>query len=1047
MSQIKWTNPAGGDFATATNWMGGVVPGPSDDAIFSLAGHYIVTSSANETVNSLQMVKGPTLAITAGTFTATNGSGSGTDNGLIQLGDNTDFVFGGTLAGTGTLQVNGTYYGTNLLINSATATLSGGGTIALGDFGGNRFYANTAGDQLINASDTISGAGQLGNGNMAISNGAAGVINANAAGNALVLNAGTYGVSNAGLIEATGTAGLIIASSGITQTGTGTVQAINSFVYIENSAIAGGAVSSTGTGEIQVVYGDTGELNGVKIAAGTVQVSDNADLYLDNTITNDGTIFQDGTYYGNYLYINSAAVTLTGGGSLTLSDYSANRIAASVAGDKLVNLNNIISGSGQIGNNSTLAIDNRAAGVINSNGTQGLTFSTTGAVTNEGVIKDTGLGGLGFSATAVTNTGTIEAVGAGSHVDIYGGSSIIGGFLATSGGGVIDVPYGQNGTLDGSTHANPITITTGSVVQMFDNSDLELNGSIVNDGTIFQDGTYYGDYLVINSPTVTLSGGGTVLMSDNNASNRIEAAGTTGYKLVDVDNTIIGSGNIGYGTSLTIDNQLGGTINSNGTTGLTISTLSAVTNEGLIEDTGAGGLGISATTITNNSTIAAYGAGSHVDLANYADIVGGTLATSGGGVIQDTYNYAQLDGLTDGTITIATGSTVQNLDNQVLYLDGTFTNKGTLFQAGTYYGANLIVNSPTVTLTGGGTLLMSDLGNNRIYDSTAGEKLVNVNNTIVGSGQLGYAQALVIDNQALGVINSNGGAGFTISTTSAFTNEGLIEDTGAGGLGITATTITNTGTIGAFGVGSHVDLANYADIIGGTLSTSGGGVIQDTYNYATLDGATAGAVTITAGSVVQNLDNQVLVLDGTINNKGTLFQAGTYYGANLILGSATVTLTGGGTLLMSDLYNNRIYTNTAGYQLVNVNNKIVGSGQIGYGQDLLVDNQAAGVINSNGGANITLSTTGAFTNEGLIEDTGPGGIGISATDHQQHRHHRRLRCRQPHRSFQLCGAGRRHADDDRRRGDPGHLQWRVAGRQHGGRRGGGYRQQSGAGAG
>ena len=52
-------------------------------------------------------------------------------------------------------------------------------------------------------------------------------------------------------------------------------------------------------------------------------------------------------------------------------------------------------------------------------------------------------------------------------------------------------------------------------------------------------------------------------------------------------------------------------------------------------------------------------------------------------------------------------------------------------------------------------------------------------------------------------------------------NAGTIEDTGAGGLVITNTTVTQTGkgVLSANGAGSHVDLNN-ATIVGGPLSTS-----------------------------------------------------------------------------------------------------------------------------------------------------------------------------------------------------------------------------------
>ena len=57
------------------------------------------------------------------------------------------------------------------------------------------------------------------------------------------------------------------------------------------------------------------------------------------------------------------------------------------------------------------------------------------------------------------------------------------------------------------------------------------------------------------------------------------------------------------------------------------------------------------------------------------------------------------------------------------------------------------------------------------------------------------------------------------------TNRGLIEATGAGGLTIASTTVNNAGGVISADAGAHVSLQN-ADIQGGTLETSGSGVIR-----------------------------------------------------------------------------------------------------------------------------------------------------------------------------------------------------------------------------
>src|SRR5262245_58235918 len=52
-----WMNPAGGAFATPANWVGGIVPGPTDAAIFNMfsAAGYNVNFTSPRTVDRLEV--------------------------------------------------------------------------------------------------------------------------------------------------------------------------------------------------------------------------------------------------------------------------------------------------------------------------------------------------------------------------------------------------------------------------------------------------------------------------------------------------------------------------------------------------------------------------------------------------------------------------------------------------------------------------------------------------------------------------------------------------------------------------------------------------------------------------------------------------------------------------------------------------------------------------------------------------------------------------------------------------------------------------------
>ena len=84
------------------------------------------------------------------------------------------------------------------------------------------------------------------------------------------------------------------------------------------------------------------------------------------TINNTGQIFENqvSSSGSTQIRIASQTVTLTGAGQLTLSDNGLNEIFGNSGNNQLVNVNNVISGAGQLGA-AQLTLINRAGGVIN----------------------------------------------------------------------------------------------------------------------------------------------------------------------------------------------------------------------------------------------------------------------------------------------------------------------------------------------------------------------------------------------------------------------------------------------------------------------------------------------------------------------------------------------------------------------------------------------------------------------------------------------------------------------------------------------------------
>src|SRR4029077_12291387 len=131
-----------------------------------------------------------------------------------------------------------------------------------------------------------------------------------------------------------------------------------------------------------------------------------------------------------------------------------------------------------------------------------------------------------------------------------------------------------------------------------------------------------------------------------------------------------------------------------------------------------------------------------------------------------------------------------------------------------------------VTLAGTGVVTMSNNSQNFIFGNAPATILTN-QETIQGSGNIGDAQMALVNS---GTINANNGIGsntLIIQVSNGATNTGTIEATLGSNLVLQGGTFTNTGgTIKALNNaagGSTVNI-NGADIIGGTLTTTGNGV-------------------------------------------------------------------------------------------------------------------------------------------------------------------------------------------------------------------------------
>src|ERR1700674_3282245 len=263
---------------------------------------------------------------------------------------------------------------------------------------------------------------------------------------------------------------------------------------------------------------------------------------------------------------------------------------------------------------------------------------------------------------------------------------------------------------------------------------------------------------------------------------------------------------------------------------------------------------------------------------------------------------------------------------------GTINNAGHLNINSTGAATGLQVNLAIggAMLTGGGMLTMSNNPNNVI--GVLGGGLTNINNTIQGAGQIGNTQ-MGLNNQS--TINAKiGGSGanpLIVDPAGTAGNTGTMEATNGGTLELQQSFNNTGGKIQAVGTGSMVLLGPNTSFDGGTLTTSAGGIVGVTNNTNSEHAATLEGFTdiVTNAGTFEVFDGATLVLDGTINNTGTILMNGLNNSTLLDVSGPNhaATLTGKGTVTMSNSVNNVI--GVFGGNLTNLNNTIQGAGQIG----------------------------------------------------------------------------------------------------------------------
>ncbi len=284
----------------------------------------------------------------------------------------------------------------------------------------------------------------------------------------------------------------------------------------------------------------------------------------------------------------------------------------------------------------------------------------------------------------------------------------------------------------GSVHNLSVGGTLEIVGTSSINGWLTVTGpTITNSGVIGLPGTLLGSCLCVGGDEVTLTGGGTVTLSNSSGSI---IKGTGLYRLTNQDNLIQGAGNIGS-TWISLTNQA--TIDANQPTALIVQpNSSGVTNTGTMQASNGGTLHLYSHYTNNGGTIRARDA-SLVEL-NGATIAGGSLITEGTGKIRN-LTWAVLDGTDAGLVL---GPSYEQNDGTTTTLKGTITGTGGwTADGGTIFlssGTN-VATSDSIAIRNNGLIQLTSAtmaGSDLTMDTTG---QLTVSGSITLSGHLTFA--------------------------------------------------------------------------------------------------------------------------------------------------------------------------------------------------------------------------------------------------------------------------------------------------------------------
>jgi hypothetical protein len=800
--------------------------------------------------------------------------------------------------------------------------------------------------------EAIQGSGQVGANSLTINN--SGTITALHTGQSLTIDPDAGGMTNSGLLQSLG--GQLILLNGVfTNTGVGGLHiagGTGGFVTVAASRIIGGSLTgSPNPGEVfQFINGSV--LEGVRLA-GQADVPNGHLLYLEDSLECTGGNLNL-TSLGNPTYLRALNdVTLFGTNSLRLSNTTANTIDANTSGLTLTNnLSTGIFGSGQLGANSLNIVNNTW---VYADGSAGLTIDPVGSTPFENFSHVIALSG---SSLTIIN-GTFDNNGQW-WIEVQPNATCTIAAAAILGGNLASAPGGSFTLINGSSLYG-VNLTATTTCNTPNGHLAYLHDSLNNQGVYNLNSTGNPTYLRVFTPTLSLTGGGTIACT-NTTANTIDAQ-SSGNIFTIQDQTLRGSCQLGANSLAVVNNGL---VEAQGNQGIIIDSPGSIPFD---NNTVVRALTGSSITITNSTF---DNTGALVEVQDGASCLGSaSLLSAGTWRSLGSGQFTVQSACTLSDITIDTSTAFNTPNGHINFWQAAMTNRGTYNLNSTGNPTYLRIVPAALTVTGGGTILCSNTTANTIDAQSSGNVLTIQDQTLRGSCQLGANSLAVVNN---GLIEAQGSQGIVIDSpgVTPFDNNTVVRALTGSSLTITGTTFDNTGALvevqdGASGVLAASTLRE------GIWRSIGSG------QFTVQSSSGLDNITIDTGSTFNTPNGHINFLLNTLTNRGSYNLNSTGNPTYLRANAPAVNLTGGGTILCTNTAANIIDAQSSGNVLTLQDQTLRGSCQLGL-NSLGIVNHGSIIADSSQGIQIDPQDAAGFTNgpTGLLHATLAGSVTIFA---------------------------------------------------------------------